>query len=129
MSDDTVLYHEDGLVGVITLNRPSVLNAVDHAMVTRLAACLDRARDSGMRALVITGAGRASKEQMQHAVARELGLAKLPEPHDVADALAIALCHYFAGNGPLRGPRSATFTGVNEAALLGTDPDVIDEEN
>jgi len=59
MSDETVLYHEDGLVGVITLNRPSVLNAVDHAMVTRLAACLDQARDSGMRALVITGSGRA----------------------------------------------------------------------
>ena len=45
---------------------------------------------------LVTGSGRASKEQMQHAVARELGLAKLPEPHDVADALAIALCHYFA---------------------------------
>ena len=46
---------------------------------------------------LVTGSGRASKEQMQHAVARELGLAELPEPHDVADALAIALCHYFAG--------------------------------
>ena len=45
---------------------------------------------------LVTGSGRASKEQMQHAIARELGLAKLPEPHDVADALAIALCHYFA---------------------------------
>ncbi len=75
-----------------------------------------------------TGSGRASKEQMQHAIARELGLAKLPEPHDVADALGVALCHYFAAGGPLRGPRSATFTGVNEKALLGTDPDVIDEE-
>ena len=59
MSDETVLYHEDGLVGVITFNRPSVLNAVDHAMVKSLGACLDRARDSGIRALVITGAGRA----------------------------------------------------------------------
>jgi enoyl-CoA hydratase/carnithine racemase len=59
MSDETVLYHEDGLVGLITLNRPSVLNAFDHAMVTKLATCLDRARDSGVRALVITGAGRA----------------------------------------------------------------------
>ena len=37
MSEDTVLYREDGLVGVITLNRPDVLNAFDHAMVTRLA--------------------------------------------------------------------------------------------
>src|SRR5689334_192883 len=44
---------------------------------------------------LVTGSGRASKEQMQHAVARELGLAKLPEPHDVADALAFAPCHYF----------------------------------
>src|SRR6185436_11859773 len=40
---------------------------------------------------LVTGSGRASKEQMQHAVARELGLKQLPEPHDVADAIAIAL--------------------------------------
>jgi len=75
---------------------------------------------------LITGSGRAGKEQMQHAIARQLGLTKLPEPHDVSDALAIALCHYFAGNHPLRGPRSATFTGINRAALLGSDPDEID---
>ena len=78
---------------------------------------------------LVTGSGRASKEQMQHAVARELGLAKPPEPHDVADALAIALCHYFAQCGPIRGPRSATFTGVNEKALFGTDPDAIEDDD
>lgn len=78
---------------------------------------------------LVTGSGRASKEQMQHAVARELNLPGPPEPHDVADALGIALCHYFAANGPLRGPRSATFTGVNEKALLGSDPDVIEDDN
>jgi len=44
----------------------------------------------------ITGAGRASKEQMQHAMLHEFNLPKLPEPHDVADALAVALCHYHA---------------------------------
>jgi crossover junction endodeoxyribonuclease RuvC len=44
----------------------------------------------------ITGHGRASKEQMQHAIERELRLPKLPEPHDVADALGVALCHYHA---------------------------------
>jgi crossover junction endodeoxyribonuclease RuvC len=44
----------------------------------------------------ITGYGRASKAQMQHAMLRELGLATLPEPADVADALAAALCHYYA---------------------------------
>lgn len=75
---------------------------------------------------LVTGSGRAGKEQMQHAIARELGLAKLPEPHDVADALAIALCHYVAIRGSFGGSRSATVTGVNAAALFGTDPDDIE---
>jgi crossover junction endodeoxyribonuclease RuvC len=48
----------------------------------------------------ITGNGRASKEQVQHTVQRELGLAKLPEPPDVADALAAALCHYYVQKLP-----------------------------
>jgi crossover junction endodeoxyribonuclease RuvC len=41
----------------------------------------------------ITGNGRASKDQMQRAIQRELALDRLPEPADVADALAAALCH------------------------------------
>ena len=40
----------------------------------------------------LTGNGRATKQQMQRAVQASLGLASLPEPPDVADALAIALC-------------------------------------
>jgi crossover junction endodeoxyribonuclease RuvC len=42
----------------------------------------------------LTGSGKASKEQMQHAIRVELGLDRLPEPHDVADACAVALCHF-----------------------------------
>ena len=45
--------------------------------------------------LMLTGAGRAPKSQMQNAICREFGLVKAPEPPDVADALAIALCHYY----------------------------------
>ncbi len=41
----------------------------------------------------LTGNGRAPKTQMQEAIRRELRLSKTPEPPDVADALAIALCH------------------------------------
>ncbi|MFO0908312.1 MAG: crossover junction endodeoxyribonuclease RuvC [Isosphaeraceae bacterium] len=41
----------------------------------------------------LTGSGKAPKEQMQHAIQTELGLDRLPEPHDVADACAVALCH------------------------------------
>jgi crossover junction endodeoxyribonuclease RuvC len=80
---------------------------------------------------LVTGSGRAGKEQMQHAVARELGLAGPPEPHDVADALGIALCHYFAtaAGGVMGGARAATFTGVNVRALLGADPDDLTEDD
>jgi crossover junction endodeoxyribonuclease RuvC len=40
----------------------------------------------------LTGNGRASKEQVQRAIVTTLSLAQIPEPPDVADALAIALC-------------------------------------
>jgi crossover junction endodeoxyribonuclease RuvC len=42
----------------------------------------------------LTGSGKAPKAQMQHAIQTELGLDRLPEPHDVADACAVALCHF-----------------------------------
>lgn len=41
----------------------------------------------------VVGYGMAQKEQVQFMVARLLGLAEVPEPADVADALAIAICH------------------------------------
>ncbi len=40
----------------------------------------------------LTGNGHASKEQMQDAVTVALGLPSRPEPPDVADAIAIAMC-------------------------------------
>jgi len=65
----------------------------------------------------ITGSGRASKEQMQMAMLREFRLKAMPEPHDVADALAIALCHYYASSNSQVG---GTSVGVRLSAL---DPD------
>jgi len=40
----------------------------------------------------LTGNGRASKEQMQRSIQSTLGLSELPEPPDVADAIAVAVC-------------------------------------
>jgi crossover junction endodeoxyribonuclease RuvC len=40
----------------------------------------------------LTGNGRASKIQMQRSIQTLLGLEKVPEPNDVADAIAVALC-------------------------------------
>jgi crossover junction endodeoxyribonuclease RuvC len=44
---------------------------------------------------LLTGSGRAPKNQVQFAVMHQLGLAEPPEPNDIADALAIAMCHWF----------------------------------
>lgn len=40
----------------------------------------------------VTGSGHASKSQVQRVIQQTLGLPRLPEPADVADALAIAYC-------------------------------------
>ena len=47
---------------------------------------------------LLTGSGRAPKSQMQDAICRELRLRAPPDPPDVADALAIALCHVHLGS-------------------------------
>ena len=50
----------------------------------------------------VVGYGRADKTQMQHMVKLLLGLDTTPSPHDVADALAVAICHLHA-SGPVAG--------------------------
>ena len=44
---------------------------------------------------MLTGSGRATKKQIQLAICREFALTQPPDPPDVADAMAIALCHYY----------------------------------
>ncbi|MFH1061823.1 MAG: crossover junction endodeoxyribonuclease RuvC [Candidatus Omnitrophota bacterium] len=41
----------------------------------------------------ITGAGAAQKSQVQKVIKEMLGLKEIPQPNDVADALAIAITH------------------------------------
>jgi crossover junction endodeoxyribonuclease RuvC len=50
----------------------------------------------------ITGNGRASKEQVQRTIQTILFLPKLPEPNDVADAIAAALCCANSSNSVVR---------------------------
>lgn len=48
----------------------------------------------------VVGYGRAEKQQIQQMVKILLNLEKIPKPDDVADALAVAICH---GNSCLAG--------------------------
>ena len=44
----------------------------------------------------VAGYGRATKHQIQHMVKDLLHLPSVPRSHDSADALAVALCHYYS---------------------------------
>lgn len=73
--------------GVICLAASQAGAKVSHYAATRVKKML-------------TGSGRANKQQMQNAVCREFRMQQPPEPADVADALAIALCHYHQSQHP-----------------------------
>jgi len=53
-----VLTERDGAVLTITLNRPDVYNAFNRELHAALATALEEAADPGVRAVVVTGAGR-----------------------------------------------------------------------
>lgn len=60
----------------------------------------------------VVGYGRAEKQQVQRMVALLLGLDDPPAPHDVADALAVAVCHAYAGTSPASAGSAAGAAGV-----------------
>jgi 2-(1,2-epoxy-1,2-dihydrophenyl)acetyl-CoA isomerase len=69
----------DGAVQTITLNRPDVLNAFNRALHKALREALKEARDPGVRAVVLTGAGRGFSAGQD--------LKEFGETADVRDAL------------------------------------------
>jgi enoyl-CoA hydratase/carnithine racemase len=57
---ETLLYDVADGVATVTLNRPERLNAVDTTVIRELVEAFDRADgDDGVRAVIVTGAGRA----------------------------------------------------------------------
>ncbi len=55
---DTILSQKNGQWVEITLNRPDRLNSFTEEMHLALRAAIEHARDSGARAILLTGAGR-----------------------------------------------------------------------
>lgn len=74
--------------GVICLSAARKRIPVCSYAATRIKSCL-------------TGNGRASKEQVQRAIQSRLKLKEAPNPHDVADALAAAVCHHWTVCSPV----------------------------
>jgi crossover junction endodeoxyribonuclease RuvC len=109
-----------GLAALLAEHRPDCVAIEDifHASHARSALKLGEARGIALLAAAeaglpvtayapaaikraIVGYGRAEKHQVQQMVKLLLGLDEAPSPHDVADALAVALCHLQSTGGTL----------------------------
>lgn len=109
---DRLLAIHEGLRALIERHRPDCVAIEDvfHARNVRSALLLGHARGVALLAAsaagvpvvaytpaeikhAVAGYGRAEKRQVQSMVRLLLGLDAPPSPHDVADALAVAICH------------------------------------
>ena len=55
-----VTYEVEGAVGIITINRPKALNALNSAVLEELNQTLDAVDKNEIRCLILTGAGEKS---------------------------------------------------------------------
>ncbi|MGD0700869.1 MAG: crotonase/enoyl-CoA hydratase family protein [Trebonia sp.] len=105
-----VLYERDGHVALLTLNRPEALNAVNAALADELGRFLEQAAaDDGVRAIVVTGAGRAfcaGADLKEIAAGRSIAPTAHPEwgfaglaRHWVSKPLVAAVNGYAMGGG------------------------------
>jgi crossover junction endodeoxyribonuclease RuvC len=109
-----------GLKALLERHRPECVAVEDifYARNVRSALKLGHARgvallaasEAGIRVVeyspaeikrAVVGYGRAEKPQVQEMIKLLLGLEIAPSPHDVADALAVAVCHIHTSTSPV----------------------------
>ena len=55
-----ILFEQEGHVGVLTINRPKALNALNSEVLSELEETLDKLDTNAVRVLIVTGAGEKS---------------------------------------------------------------------
>lgn len=117
---DKLLAIHDGLSRLLARCRPDcvAIETLFYARNVRSALKLGHARGVALLAATqagvavceytpaeikraVVGYGRAEKQQVQQMVKLMLGLHAAPSPHDVADALAVAICHLHTAGSPM----------------------------
>ena len=103
----------DGVAEVMAEHSPDVLSVEDTFYAVNVGVALKLGQVRGIMLLLaeqrgldiaeyaprlvkqtVVGYGNAEKQQVQHMVKTLLGMKVAPTPHDAADALAIAICHF-----------------------------------
>ena len=127
---DKLKFIHDGLVALISRHRPDCV-AVENIFYSRnVRSALKLGHARGMALLAaseagldvfeyspaevkraVVGYGRAEKPQIQQMMKLLLGLEAIPEPHDAADALAVAICHLNSATGVIATRAAAVRAG------------------
>ncbi|WP_411732607.1 enoyl-CoA hydratase/isomerase family protein [Paeniglutamicibacter sp.] len=146
MDNDDILLRRDGHLGHIILNRPKAINALTHAMVTRIAAALeDWEHDDSVDTVMLTGAGERGlcaggdivaihRDAVNHGTETErfwadeyrlnARIAHYPKPYiAVMDGLVLGGGVGVSAHGSLRVVTERTKVGMPETSI-GFVPDV-----
>lgn len=103
----------EGVAEVMALHSPDVLSVEDTFYAVNVGVALKLGQVRGLMLLLaeqrgleiaeyaprlvkqtVVGYGNAEKHQVGQMVRILLGMKEIPKPHDAADALAIAICHF-----------------------------------
>jgi crossover junction endodeoxyribonuclease RuvC len=103
----------DGVADVMAIHSPDVLSVEDTFYAVNVGVALKLGQVRGLMLLLaeqrglpiaeyaprlvkqtVVGHGNAEKQQVQQMVKILLKMKSVPTPHDAADALAIAICHF-----------------------------------
>ncbi|MGB2751132.1 MAG: crossover junction endodeoxyribonuclease RuvC [Pyrinomonadaceae bacterium] len=103
----------EGVAEVMATHSPDVLSVEDTFYAVNVGVALKLGQVRGLMLLLaeqrglgiaeyaprlikqtVVGYGNAEKQQVGQMVKILLGLKEVPKPHDAADALAIAICHF-----------------------------------
>lgn len=114
MADDTsIVYERRGPAAWVTLNRPDQLNAISIAMLRELGEAVNRARaDNAVRALVLTGSGRAFCAGADLKQVTQAQALMKPGDPDLLDLVRVVF-------GDLRALSKPVIAAVNGLALAG----------
>jgi 2-(1,2-epoxy-1,2-dihydrophenyl)acetyl-CoA isomerase len=108
----------EGPLAVITLDRPDVLNAFDEALTAALTSAVDDvAKDGSVRAVVITGAGRAFSAGQD--LRDRLAMVEAGKDLHLGDELRRRYHPVIAAIRAMRKPVVAAVNGVVAGAGLG----------
>ena len=120
----TVLSEDRGAVRILTLNRPERLNAITEQLITDLNSALEAAHaDAGVRAIVLTGSGRAFcagddlHEYAEQASTREATQAYVEELQQVTRRIMLGL--FVTGGVTALLPRIVGLSRARQLLMLG----------